>query len=224
MSSHRPSIELEARRLLADIEKSAKKLWPNTQPARLHMCDPEAACRLLGLQFLPDSHLGSYGGTATAGMLDRRNMAVLLASSTRYGFEAQRFTAAHEVGHFVLHPDEVLFRDRSLSDHGKERPPKEREADYFAACFLMPPKLLGEAFRVRFQGRQPLTNTGAVCFNLSARNAAYLEGLPPRSMEFAVAVGRAESFNGQRFTSLAHLFNVSPQAMALRLLELELVG
>jgi Zn-dependent peptidase ImmA (M78 family) len=224
MSSNFPAIELEARSLLGDIERNAKRLWPNTQPRRLHMCDPEAACRLLGLRYLPDSHLGSYGGTATAGMLDRRNMAVLLASSTRYGFEAQRFTAAHEVGHYLLHPGEILFRDRSLSDHGKGVQPIEREADYFAACFLMPPKLLRQAFQAMFQVRPPLTNTSAVCYNLSAANVAYLESLPPRSMDFALAVARTPGFNGQRFVPLNRLFNVSASAMALRLLELELVS
>lgn len=50
-------IEYEARRLLVEIEAHAKELWQNTQPDRLFMCDPEAACHVLGLQFLPDSHL-----------------------------------------------------------------------------------------------------------------------------------------------------------------------
>lgn len=218
----RAELELEARRLLAEIEKHAKLLWPNTQPARLYMCDPEAACRLLGLKYLPDQHLGSYGGTATAGMLDRRGRAILLSSKQR--FEALRFTAAHELGHWLLHPNQVMFRDRSLSSHGGEgRSPMEREADFFAACFLAPPKLVIEAFRARFPVKEPLTNTNTICFNLLMRDAQYLQGLPAGSLEFARAVVRAESFNGQRFKSLSELFNVSPTAMAIRVQELGLV-
>lgn len=215
-------IELEARKLLAEIERNASRLWPHTQPDRLYMCDPEAACHVLGLRYLPESHLGSYGGTGTAGMLDRANRAVMI--STRQSFEARRFTGAHEVGHFTLHPEQMMFRDRTLSAHGGPgRPVVEQEADYFAACFLIPPKLLIEAFGARFTGRVPLVNTGAVCFNLSPQNYQYLESLPPGSMEFALAVARAQSFNGARFKCLTETFCVSPMAMAIRLMEMGLV-
>lgn len=216
-------IELEARKLLADIEKNADSLWPNTPPARLFMCDPEAACHLLGLSYLPDSHLGSFGGTATAGMLDRKNQAVLLSS--KQSFESMRFTAAHEVGHWILHPQTAIFRDRALSSPGGPgRPDVEREADFFAACFLAPPKLVRQEFRARFRLGEPITNTGSICFNLSSQNYQYLESLPAGSLEFALAVACAESFNGQYFKSLSKLFNVSPSAMAIRLRELRLVN
>lgn len=216
-------IEFEARRLLAEIEKNATRLWPNTAPSRLFMCDPAAACRVLDLKYLPDSHLGLYGGTATAGMLDRKNRAVLL--SFKQSFESLQFTAAHEVGHYLLHPEEVMFRDRSLTAPGAPgRPLSEQQADYFAACFLIPPKLLREAFRARFPILEPITNTGTVCFNLSVQNAGRLEGLPSGSLEFAVAIARAAFFNGNHFKSLASLFNVSATAMAIRLMELHLVN
>lgn len=215
-------IELEARKLLSDIEKNAAQLWPNTPPSRLFMCDPEIACQLLGLRYLPDSHLGSFGGTATAGMLDRQKRAVLL--SYKQSFESLRFTAAHEIGHWTLHAEQHMFRDRALSaPGGPGRPLIEQEADYFAACFLVPPKLLRQAFQTCFPIRQPVTNTGAVCFNLSAINGQYLESLPAGSLEFAIAIARAEFFNGSSFKSLASLFNVSPSTMGIRLLELGLV-
>ena len=55
--------------------------------------------------------------------------------------QRQRFTAAHELGHFVLHStNETSFcRVRAL---GKE----EREADYFAARFLMPTEAVRDAW------------------------------------------------------------------------------
>jgi hypothetical protein len=215
-------IEYEARKLLADIEKHAKDLWPNTPPARLFMCDPEAACRLLRLHYLPDSHLGGFG-TATAGMLDRRNRAVLLSS--RQGFESLRFTAAHEVGHWILHPDQEMFRDRALTaPGGSVRPLKEKQADHFAACFLAPPRLVRQAFEARFPIRQPVTNTGTICFNLSPQRADVLASMPAGSLDFAAEIARAESFNGVYFKSLTRLFNVSADAMGIRLLELGLVA
>ena len=220
----RSEIEHEARMLLTEMDQHADLIWPNTQPDRLYMCDPEAACRLLGLEYLREPYLGSFGDTGTAGMLDRKRGVILL--STKQRLEELRFTAAHEVGHFLLHPGEVMFRDRSLSDHGGPgRPQIEREADWFAASFLAPPKLVQRAFRARFPVREPMTNTGATCFTLSVSDASYLEGLPANSIEFALAVARAERFgpNSVRFQSLSSLFNVSPTTMALRLRELGLV-
>ena len=215
-------IEYEARMLLVDIERNASSLWPNTPPARLFMCDPEPACRLLGLSYLPDSHLGSYGSTATAGMLDATNRAVLLSS--KQSFESLRFTAAHEIGHWLLHPGKSLFRDRSLTSHGgRGRPREEQEADLFAACFLVPPKLLRKAFFARFPVREPMTNTGAICWNLSMKSGQYLEELPIGSLEFALAVARTDGFNGQHFKPLHQLFNVSSSTMAIRLQETGLV-
>jgi hypothetical protein len=222
MWSHE-QIELEARKLLRDIEKSANRLWPNTPPARVYMCDPEAACRLLDLAYVPDSHLGTFGGTATAGMLDRVNRAVLLSSKQKY--EAMRFTAAHEIGHWLLHTEENLFRDRSLSaPGGAGRPRVEQQADLFAGCFLAPPKLVQAAFQARFPVRQPITNTGVICFNLASWSPHSLEALPQGSLEFARAVAAAESFGGNRFKSLAQLFSVSPTAMGIRLQQLGLVA
>ena len=66
-----------------------------------------------------------------AGQLSSRERKVLVNSS--HPRQRQRFTVAHEIGHFVLHStNETSFcRVRAL---GRE----EREADYFAARFLMP--------------------------------------------------------------------------------------
>jgi len=60
----------------------------------------------------------------------------------------QRFTIAHELGHFVLHKDVSLFIDKtqrvlyrdSSSTTGEKL--KEREANAFAAALLMPRTLI----------------------------------------------------------------------------------
>lgn len=51
----------------------------------------------------------------------------------------QRFIIAHELGHYILRdsPGEPVFAMRETA-HGRND--KENEADYFAACILMPSK------------------------------------------------------------------------------------
>jgi hypothetical protein len=49
------------------------------------------------------------------------------------------FTLAHEIGHVILHMDEnSSFIDNSITISEKSTDLKEKEANYFAACLLMP--------------------------------------------------------------------------------------
>jgi hypothetical protein len=56
----------------------------------------------------------------------------------------RRFTAAHELGHAVLHADELgqYLADESIHEDGKAHSQREREADQFAAELLMPAVVL----------------------------------------------------------------------------------
>ena len=55
----------------------------------------------------------------------------------------RRFTIAHEIGHFVLHPGRPrLERGGRVTEAGRS---EEREADAFAAALLMPEHLVREA-------------------------------------------------------------------------------
>lgn len=55
----------------------------------------------------------------------------------------RRFTIAHEIGHFVLHPERVApERGGSVNAAGRAQ---EREADQFAAELLMPEALVRDA-------------------------------------------------------------------------------
>jgi Zn-dependent peptidase ImmA (M78 family) len=62
----------------------------------------------------------------------------------------KRFSIAHELGHFILHSkkntsglfmDKLLFR-KNISTYSTKDEAIEREANHFAACLLMPDKLV----------------------------------------------------------------------------------
>lgn len=158
-------------------------------------------------------------------MIDRNRRKIAVSTTARP--HATRFTGAHEIGHWVLHNDEVMHRDRPIEGVTGEplpRPVKEQEADYFAACFLVPRKLAVAALESTFltNGQLVLNDTSA--FFLSPDNPDFLLSARSDSWDFAVAVASATSYGGRHFTSLASQFRVSVSTMAIRLRELQLIA
>ena len=128
------------------------------------------------------------------------------------------FTLAHEVGHWQLHRRhlEAQEREDTLFDleqlgHAQiapvvraKKPPVEWQADQFAACLLMPARLVRAAVHEAFDGRLPAWD------GIDARLAA---GQPDeRFIEVAADVIVAGGFD-----------NVSNVAMRIRLRDLKLV-
>ena len=223
----RSKIEREARRLQFEVWSERKLLWPNTEPPVVAMFEPSVVARMLGLEYELRDRIGavdsSQHGVEAAGTLDRRRG--IIAVSTQFRHPTQRFTAAHEIGHFVLHPyvgDRIAHRDRTVFDIGNpSRSTFEADADYFAACLLVPLKLLEEEFHKRFGTRKPLPLTDTVAFHLRASHEVFTA--PRGSLMFGKAVATARSFDRARFPSLTDHFNVSASAMAVRLREAGLV-
>jgi len=61
----------------------------------------------------------------------------------RHGTARGRFTLAHELGHYFIDNHRIGLKNGLLKPHGSISKPErfhriEREADYFAACLLMP--------------------------------------------------------------------------------------
>lgn len=54
--------------------------------------------------------------------------------------ERRTFTLAHELGHYILHGDSIvqLRVDQYVYKEGSKEAEEETEANYFAACLLMP--------------------------------------------------------------------------------------
>ena len=83
--------------------------------------------------------IGKATSSDFSGILIRKDGAALIGINSTDTPRRQRFTIAHEIGHFFLHPTkEVLVDYRRTSNKGAHRTPKEREADIFAASLLMP--------------------------------------------------------------------------------------
>jgi Zn-dependent peptidase ImmA (M78 family) len=85
-----------------------------------------------------------------SGFIIRNDGKAVIGVNSSNPIVRQRFTIAHELGHFLIHPPgtddvhidsgfEVRFRDE-LSSQGTDK--SEQEANFFAAELLMPQKFL----------------------------------------------------------------------------------
>mgnify|MGYP000875870267 CR=1 FL=1 len=214
-------IEQEARRVQFEVWSKRDFLW-NTVPSVPAMFDPIVVSGVLGLEYELREGLGAidYRHGQAAGVLHRRRSTISI--STKFDYPTQRFTAAHEIGHFILHPsvgDVVEHRDRPIFEMQANRPQHEADADYFAACLLVPRKALIEAFEKRFGTKKPLPFTSTVAYHVGLSDFSTRRD----RLMFAKALARTQSFDRHRFQSLAEHFQVSASAMAIRLWECGLV-
>ncbi|MGH2507428.1 MAG: ImmA/IrrE family metallo-endopeptidase [Ktedonobacteraceae bacterium] len=133
-------IEEITRRLQKAIWNNRKAIWGNCVPEDpVEVLDPSVAFRLIGYDFRVDDRLGQLftaeGVVEVAGFIDESER--FAGVSSRLPLTVSQFTAAHELGHAVLHPAAGLHRDRAL-DGSPVSGPRDRievEADKFAAYF-----------------------------------------------------------------------------------------
>ena len=69
----------------------------------------------------------------------------------------KNFTIAHELGHYFLrhqlHQNSVFCNSDDIVEEGHQQNPIEREANYFASCFLMPEERIKPAFLMILENR-----------------------------------------------------------------------
>lgn len=91
-------------------------------------------------------------GSDVSGMLVMHEVGGAIGYNPNHAPARQRFTIAHEIGHYILHRDEApLFIDKQYSvvfrndrsSTGEDR--REREANAFASALLMPDDQLRSA-------------------------------------------------------------------------------
>ncbi|WP_057937891.1 cyclodeaminase/cyclohydrolase family protein [Algoriphagus resistens] len=190
--------------------------------------DAEKALRFLGYDVIPVDSLGAFddydGNVEAAGEVD--NIKKVVRISTKYPPWVQKFTMTHELGHAILHYKSltVLHRDRALESgvvHIK-RSQIEVQADKFAALFLMPRKEMLKQFEVRF-GSVRLHINQDISFALSGTGLIELKKKYSDRRRLSRFLASTTLFGGVSFASLTEQFNVSMEAMAIRIEELDLV-
>ena len=91
--------------------------------------------RLFGFEVCETDRLSAFEDGCMTISSDSRTKQILL--NQLRSIEFKRFIIAHELAHYFLHytPNTEVFMRR---DHIKGKDDEEQDADYFAACILMP--------------------------------------------------------------------------------------
>jgi len=77
-----------------------------------------------------------------SGLLYRKEEVAFMAINSSEPLVRQRFTIAHELGHYFLHHSKDTFIEYRDNDRNVIKGPKEIEANQFAAELLMPKKFI----------------------------------------------------------------------------------
>lgn len=224
-----PEAEIEAMtvRLQRAIWNNKDWLWKNGVPeGAFGILNPRKVLECFGLVVHHATTLGQYASRGTmvevAGQIDQS--AKVVAISEQFPQETRNFTTAHELGHYLLHTQPILHRDRPLNGLRSTEPrdSEEWQADKFATYFLMPTKLVKSTFVSLFL-TQHFRITEQTAFALNEKSTRALRDKCRDLRGLARLLAKTTSYNGSHFYSLSERFKVSPEAMAIRLEELKLL-
>jgi formiminotetrahydrofolate cyclodeaminase len=181
--------------------------------------------KILGYAYYELADLGKHEVNGewfeTAGIIDKVNKTVGI--STHFQPATQMFSLAHELGHAILHNKTVLHRDKSIDGPGgANRSPEERQADKFAAYFLLPETAVRHVFDGIFHLSAFEINQ-ANTIALGVNNPSDLRDFCHDSRGLARVLAMVDRFAGSHFTPMSDVFSVSAETMAIRLEELGLV-
>ena len=124
------------------------------------------------------------GDNADLGFAVKKDNDIIIFTNSCSRLSREIFTLAHEIGHVILHlNDESSFIDDSITINGRSTDKKEQEANYFAACLLMPADDVGRFIDL---GIQDFGEKG-----LSAMDIARI--MSEFNVSFDMALNRLES-------------------------------
>ena len=222
MNNH---ISISVRELQTEIWYKRHELGINNfDPVDLF--DPRIAAKVLGWDLEEVPSIPDWPPNKRmriAGMVDPQRK--LISISQEIDSPVRRFTAAHEIGHIILHKPQHLLRERPIKGPRKSiQDVKEREADSFAALFLMPERLVKKRFEATFGVKLPINITDDIAFWLDPNDAENLlrEGLYSMGPKFALAKC-STNFSGIPIVPIHKQFKVSIEAMANRIDELGVI-
>lgn len=232
IKKYRNNIDLNIEQCVRDLQNLVwtyrHLIWKkNTPKKELQILRPDLILkRVLGYDYFSSSRFGipSEAGKIieVAGIIDQPNR--LVAVSNAFSPEVQKFTAAHELGHAILHNQPILHRDIPTDCIGKRktRDKTELEADKFASYFLMPRKSIEKEFENIFSTRLLELNENTA-FKFGGRNTSDIRRECKNLRGFSRKLATLDSFDNRQFPSLSDKFGVSKEAIAIRLEELGLI-
>jgi Zn-dependent peptidase ImmA (M78 family) len=192
----------------------------------IKMLDPEIALAALGYKTSRPAALGTFSRSGVAyeiaGQIDQVSRTVEI--SQQFPRETQYFTAAHELAHAFMHEQLCMHRDRPLNGVQKISPKdiKERQADRFATFYLMPAKLIRRYFYQIFRTNVFQVNQiTAQALNFNSTDELISQCRNQRQLSRLLA--STTIYNSKAIRSMSEIFNVSTEAMAIRLEELGIV-
>jgi hypothetical protein len=221
-------IEQLAHEIQVGIWNYRQQIWPDGVPTDpVDLLDPSMALEAIGFNYSLSDSLGYFPdhrtGTKVAGYIDQCKKSVRISRHLPY--ETWRFTAAHELGHAILHNDVRMHRDRAIDgsvSHASRRDQIEVEADKFASVFLMPEKLLRIRFKQIFMCERYALNH-ETSFALDPADVLKLNNKNITRRDLARILAKAERYNTRHVIPLFMQFKVSVEAMAIRIEELDLI-
>lgn len=217
-----------ARDLQNLIWENRHLIWKKDTPNNyLEVLKPATVLKkVLGYDYFSSNNYGVLSPegdiTEVAGVIDQPNKLVVVSKD--FPKSVQKFTAAHELGHAILHDQAILHRDLPSDYLGgrASRSQEEIQADKFATYFLMPEVLIKQEFNNTFRLSSFILDDENA-FKFGGRSVKDLKKICKNRRGLSRMLASAESFDGKRFESLADKFKVSAEAMAIRLEEVNLV-
>lgn len=220
---------------IRDIEDLAKKLqnslwlnrnlvWKTQQlDTLIEILSSKKVIRLLKYDYREKDTLGVNDlNQEIAGIINNEDFTITVSSM--FAPEVRKFTLAHELGHALLHNKIIQHRDIPLdgSETSHRRPIEEIQADKFATFFLMPEKVVRGVFEEIFQTSR-ITLNEQTAFAFGGLSIRELRKEYTTVRDFSRMIAKLSYFENRSFASIASVFGVSFEAMAIRLEELGLV-
>jgi Zn-dependent peptidase ImmA (M78 family)/formiminotetrahydrofolate cyclodeaminase len=197
-------------------------IWDKDVPTQtVQILDPKVIFEKVMRYGYASRNIGRYDDYEVAGIIDQSKKRVVI--STKFNHQSQNFTAAHELGHIFLHEQAIMHRDRPIEGSAGKRSKVERQADKFAAYFLMPRLQVTQAFKQLF-----LTDKFKIdentAFWLTRQRTGELKADVKNLRGLSLKLASAEFYkDGEPFISMANIFHVSNETMAIQLEEFGLV-
>lgn len=118
-----------------DIRRTAAVVREKCKVSRYGIIDLFKECARLGYKLIRYP----LGENADLGFTIKKDQDIVIFTNSSIRLSREIFTLAHELGHAVLHMEaDSSFIDDSITIADRSTDEREQEANYFAACLLMP--------------------------------------------------------------------------------------